>query len=98
MRMVSRSGLMIHTERANASMSASWYTLLLPEPFAPATIQKIGRSTLPRGNIGRPDNTLILAPRLGYAPAENVAQVFIEAGAVRIQGMHGPRLPFGGGD
>jgi hypothetical protein len=85
---------MIHTERANASMSASWYTLLLPEPLGPATIQKIGRSPLARDAIGRPDDALVLAPRLGNVPGEYVAQVLVEARAVRVQGMDRLRAAF----
>src|SRR5262245_29147608 len=63
--------------------------LLLPEPFGPATIQKIGRSALAPDTVGRAEKALVLPPRLGHVPGEYVLQTLIEAGAVRVQGTHG---------
>src|SRR5215472_17831766 len=72
MRAASRSGLMIQTERPNASMLVSWYALLLPEPFGPATIRKTGGSALGDDNVCDADYTLIVATRLGDIPVEHV--------------------------
>jgi hypothetical protein len=69
---------MIQTERANASISVSWYALLLPDPFGPATIQKVGRSMFAWGNVGHAENTLVLSPCLGDVLAENVSQALSE--------------------
>ncbi|MGC2075263.1 MAG: hypothetical protein WA728_04360, partial [Xanthobacteraceae bacterium] len=79
----------IQTERAKDSMSASWYTLLLPDPLGPATIQKIGRLTLWGGNVGCADNAFVVTPRLGDVLSEHVPETFFKDGAIRVQRSHG---------
>jgi hypothetical protein len=89
MRAVNTSGLIIQTERAKASMSASSYAVLLPDPFGPATIQKIGRSTFGGRNVGRADNPLVVAPRLGNILGEYVPETFLKYCGIGIQCPHG---------
>jgi hypothetical protein len=89
MRAVNTSGLITQTERAKASMSASSYAVLLPDPFGPATIQKIGRSTLGGGNVGHADNPLVVAPRLGDILGEYVSETFLKHCGIGIQCPHG---------
>src|SRR5882672_5186485 len=61
----------------------------LPDPFGPATIQKIGRSTLGGGNVGHADNPLVVAPRLGDILGEHVPETFLKYRGIGIECPHG---------
>jgi hypothetical protein len=80
---------MIHTERAKDSISASSYAVLFPDPFGPATIQKIGRSTLWGGNVGCTDDAFVVAPRLGDVLGKDVSKIFFKDCGIGIQRSHG---------
>src|SRR5262245_41065668 len=70
--------------------------LLLPEPLGPATIQKIGRSAFARATVGRTEQTLVLAPRLGNVLSEEVVEAAVEARAVGVKRPNGLSTASGG--
>jgi hypothetical protein len=62
--------------------------VLLPEPFGPATIQNLGRSTSLVGTTASTQHFLVFTPCPGNVLLEHQGQITCKGRAVRIQSEH----------